>query len=98
MVLVIEYLPENEKEIISVLDNYSVPHQIIGSTLSEKRITIKLLTSHFSLLTLLDEDMLVLRGIWEETSYQLERLQANPESALKRRRRISMTEKDPITF
>ncbi|MBI5408434.1 MAG: phosphoribosylformylglycinamidine synthase, partial [Nitrospirae bacterium] len=76
---IIEYLPENEKEIISVLDIFTVPHQIIGNTLSEKRIAIKLLTSHFSLLTLLDEDMRTLRDIWEETSYQLDRFQRTPD-------------------
>ncbi len=77
--MVIEYLPEKEDDIISVLKNSSVPYDIIGKTLSEKRISVKLLTSDASLLTLLDEDMPALRSIWEETSYQLERLQANPE-------------------
>ncbi len=84
--VVIEYLPEKEDEIISVLKNSSIPYDIIGKTLPEKRITVKLLTSHFSPLTLLDEDMISLRGIWEETSYQLERLQANPECAEEERR------------
>jgi len=84
--MVIEYLPEKEDEIISVFKNLSIPYQIIGRTSSEKRITVKLLTSHFSLLTLLDEDMRVLRDIWEETSYQLDRLQANPECVEEERR------------
>jgi phosphoribosylformylglycinamidine synthase len=86
--LVIEYLPEKEDEIISVFKNFSVPYEIIGRTLSEKRITVKLLTSHFPLLTLLDEDMLILRSIWEETSYQLERLQSNPECVEEEKKNI----------
>ncbi|MEE8328339.1 MAG: phosphoribosylformylglycinamidine synthase, partial [Thermodesulfovibrionia bacterium] len=77
--LIIEYLPEKEDEIISILKNFSVPHQIIGRSLSEKRIKINLQTPNSELLTLLDEDMRILRDIWEETSYQLDRLQANPE-------------------
>jgi phosphoribosylformylglycinamidine synthase len=97
---IVEYLPENEKEIISVLDSLAVPHQIIGNTLSEKRIEIKLLTSHFSLLTLLDEDMRILRDMWEETSYHLDRLQANPES-VEEERKINFDRKSPaftLTF
>ncbi|RJQ51038.1 MAG: phosphoribosylformylglycinamidine synthase [Nitrospiraceae bacterium] len=86
--MVIEYLPEKEKEISSIFNNFEVPFEIIGRTLSEKKITIKLLTSHFSLLTLLDEDMQVLRGIWEETGYQLERLQVGPACAEEEKKNI----------
>jgi len=38
------------------------------------------------ILTVLDEDMRVLRDIWEETSYQLEKLQANPDCAEEERK------------
>ncbi len=88
--LVIEYLPEKEEEIISLLKNSDVPYQVIGKTTAEKRIKISLLTSNSrlgesheatQLLTVLNEDMRILRGIWEETSYQLERLQMNPDCA-----------------
>ncbi|RJQ17922.1 MAG: phosphoribosylformylglycinamidine synthase [Nitrospiraceae bacterium] len=79
--MVIEYLPEKEDEIISVFKNFSVPHQIIGKTLIDKKIKITLLTHDSKLLTLIDEDMRVLRGIWEETGYQLEKLQINPACA-----------------
>jgi phosphoribosylformylglycinamidine synthase len=84
--LVIEYLPVDEDKIISVLNNSSVPYEIIGRTLSEKRIIVKLLTSHLSPLTWIDEDMISLREIWEETSYQLEKLQVNPECAEEERK------------
>jgi len=82
---VIEYLPEKENEIISLLKNSSVPYQIIGRTLTEKRIKINLLAPHFSPFTVFDEDMLILRDIWEETSYHLERLQMNPDCAKEER-------------
>ena len=79
--LVIEYMPDREEEITSVLEDFAVDYRIIGSTLSEQRIKVNLLTHNSQLITLLDEDMKVLRGIWEETGYQLERLQTNPECA-----------------
>ncbi len=72
--LVMEYMPDKEDEIISVLKKFNVPHQVIGRSSSEKRIRIR-----FNDELILDEDMRVLREIWEETSYQLDRLQANPE-------------------
>ncbi|MFA5354822.1 MAG: phosphoribosylformylglycinamidine synthase, partial [Thermodesulfovibrionales bacterium] len=82
--LAIEYMPENEQEIFSILDNLSVPHEVIGKTLKEKRIRIGLASSGPRTLdpgpsVVLDEAMTDLRAIWEETSYRLELLQANPE-------------------
>lgn len=79
--LVIEYLPENEKEITELLNKYGVPYQIIGRSLIEKRININFQAPDSKLLTLLDEDMRVLRDMWEETSYQLESIQTNHECA-----------------
>ena len=105
--LVVEYLPKNEKEIISRLKKNKVPCTIIGKTLKEKRIKVKLKTPNSRLgslrrvrlcadespketrpRTVLNEDMRVLRGIWEETSYQLERLQVNPECAVEEKKNI----------
>jgi phosphoribosylformylglycinamidine synthase len=71
--LVLEYLPEDEERITEILHREDVPFQIIGKTTGEKRITIR-----FRDRIILDEDMCVLRDIWEETSFQLERIQANP--------------------
>ena len=79
--LVIEYLPEKEDEITSVLKKSSVPYQIIGRSLLEKRVRIS-----FNNELILDEDMRVLRHIWEETSYHLERIQINPDCADEERR------------
>jgi phosphoribosylformylglycinamidine synthase len=81
--LVIEYLPENEKEIISKFNKYNIPYQIIGNTIVEKRVKIK-----FDNELVLDEDMRALRGIWEETSHQLDMLQTNPECVLEEKKVI----------
>ncbi len=80
--LVIEYLPENEDIVASILKGYSVPYQIIGRTLSEKRIKINLHTPDASTINIVDKDMRELRSIWEETSHRLDMLQANPECVI----------------
>ncbi|MEW6161845.1 MAG: phosphoribosylformylglycinamidine synthase [Nitrospirota bacterium] len=87
--LVIEYMPDKEDEVISVLKDFYVPYQIIGMSLSEKRIRISF---HDELI--LDEDMRVLRDIWEETSYHLDRLQANPE-CVDEERKVNFDRKGP---
>ncbi|MBA3071815.1 MAG: phosphoribosylformylglycinamidine synthase, partial [Nitrospirae bacterium] len=74
--LVIEYLPKNEKKILAELKKQKIPCRIIGRTTVNKKIKVK-----FNSKLVLNEDMRVLRGIWEETSYQLERLQMNPDCA-----------------
>jgi phosphoribosylformylglycinamidine synthase len=79
--MVIEYLPENEDTIFSVLKGQDIPFRVIGKTTTEKRIVLKLLTPDSPPLTVLDEDMRELRGVWEETSYQLDRLQRDPSCA-----------------
>ncbi|GAB4490808.1 MAG: phosphoribosylformylglycinamidine synthase [Thermodesulfovibrionales bacterium] len=73
--LVIEYLPENEAPISELLKKRKIPYRIIGRTTVEKRIVVSGAAPHVSLHTALDEDMRVLRGIWEETSHQLDRFQ-----------------------
>jgi phosphoribosylformylglycinamidine synthase len=72
--LLIEYLPENEKKIVGHLKKNKIPCQIIGNTLKKKEINISINGK-----VVLKEDMRVLKAIWEETSYQLDRLQANPD-------------------
>lgn len=71
--LVVEYLPEHEENITSALIGNNIPFQIIGKTLSDKHIKIEV--DHQ---VVLNEDMRVLRAMWGETSYQLDRLQASP--------------------
>jgi phosphoribosylformylglycinamidine synthase len=59
-----------------VLKKESVPFRIIGKTTGDKQIVMRVNNNE-----VLNEDMLVLRDIWEETSYQLERIQATPQCA-----------------
>ncbi|OGW32091.1 MAG: phosphoribosylformylglycinamidine synthase [Nitrospirae bacterium GWF2_44_13] len=81
--LVVEYLPKNEKKILAELKNQKVPCHVVGRTTVNKKIKVK---SNGKLI--LNEDMRVLRGIWEETSYQLERLQMNPDCADEEKKNI----------
>lgn len=85
--MVIEYLPEDEGKIISVLQKQNVPYQVIGKSLTEKRVRV----SHAiqgTQSTALDEDMRILRDIWEETSSRLDRLQRNHDCVEEERRNI----------
>ena len=93
--LVIEYLPENEKKIINHLNKNEICHQVIGNTLKKKEISINIDDE-----VIFKEDMRVLRAIWEETSYQLDRLQANPE-CVDEERKVNFDRKGPqyaLTF
>ncbi len=80
--MALEYLPDREDEITSVLNKFSVPYQIIGRTSEEKGIKISIHATDARTLTLLDKDMRELRALWEETSHQLDMLQANPDCVL----------------
>ncbi len=93
--LVVEYLPEEEEKITAILRDASVPYEVIGRTSSEKEVIIR-----FNDDVILREDMRVLRAIWEETSYRLDRLQANPE-CVDEERRVNFDGKGPryiVTF
>ncbi|MBI4824540.1 MAG: phosphoribosylformylglycinamidine synthase [Nitrospirae bacterium] len=72
--LIIEYMPEDENKIEALLDTSNVKFKVIGESTLSNRIRVMASGN-----TLLDEDMPSLRAIWEETSYQLDRLQTNPE-------------------
>ncbi len=74
--MAIEYLPKHERAIKKILEEKGLPYQCIGRTSRKKTITIAV---HGDLV--LNEDMRILRGIWEETSHQLDGLQRNPASA-----------------
>ena len=56
---------------------------VIGETAQEKRITVR-----YNGRAVLQSDMPVLRQLWEDTSYQLERLQVNTACAEMERRNI----------
>ena len=93
--VVIEYLSENEDVITGILKDNGIPYQIIGNTTLEKRIDIRI-NGH----CVLKEDMKTLRTLWEETSYQLDRIQANPD-CVDEERRVNFDKKGPhyvLTF
>ncbi len=71
--IVIEYLPGKEDLILKILHEGGLSYQVIGKTVSEKVIKVKV-----NPITLLEESMPLLRDRWEETSYRIDRLQANP--------------------
>ena len=68
--------PENADKIIELLAMIDVPVEKIGKASSEHQIKIRCNDE-----MVLDESMVVLRQWWEETSYQLERLQVKPACA-----------------
>jgi phosphoribosylformylglycinamidine synthase len=74
--LVMEYLPEREHEISTILNNESIPFEIIGNTSASKHVSLSVNGE-----PVLNEDMRVLRDMWEETSYHLETVQSNPKCA-----------------
>jgi len=81
--LVFEAPPEEEDRILEAFWAVGVPCAAIGDTTREQRIRISLGGT-----PVLDEDMPLLRDIWEETSHRLDRLQTNPESVDEERKVI----------
>ena len=88
--LIFEYLPESEDRIKAILGDNNISCQIIGKTVKEKEINMRINNE-----TVLKEDMRDLRAIWEETSYRLDRLQANP-GCVEDERRSSLDRKGPV--
>ena len=72
--LVLEVAVEATDRATAVLRAADVPHALIGATRTEGRVRI-----HCSGSLVLDEDMRDLRDLWEATSFELDRLQADPE-------------------
>jgi len=71
--LVVECSDKNLQEVEEILTRAKVDCIDLGRTTREKQILIR-----YNNEAVLDEKMVVLRSWWEETSYQLERLQADP--------------------
>ncbi len=74
--LVIEVAPEVEARVLERFQRAQVSCVPIGSTTGEKTARIRLNQQ-----LVLEDDIRDLRDLWEETSYQLERLQADPDCA-----------------
>lgn len=89
--LVIEYRIQDENDVFSQLDKFGIPYRLLGITTSEKEIVLmrNIPTSTGGHLeTILQSDMQKLRQWWEETSYQIDRLQMNPNCADEEKRNI----------
>jgi phosphoribosylformylglycinamidine synthase len=82
--LVLECREDMCEEVKTILEMASVPHLEIGKTTREKNIRVI-----YDDQLVLDEKMEVLREWWEETSYQLERLQMNPACADEEKKNIT---------
>ncbi|MFC1951191.1 phosphoribosylformylglycinamidine synthase, partial [Chloroflexota bacterium] len=76
--LVIEYTPGHEDKIKDVLKDHNLVEcsHVIGSTTVDKQINFV-----YGGTNVLSKDMCVLRSVWQETSYQIEKLQSNPKCA-----------------
>jgi phosphoribosylformylglycinamidine synthase len=75
---IIEYDETNHDAVQKVLKD--IPHcyrYIVGRTMEEKNILIVNEEGEFNF----KEKMIDLRQLWEETSFQIEKLQSNPETA-----------------
>ncbi|TKB09891.1 phosphoribosylformylglycinamidine synthase [Desulforhopalus sp. IMCC35007] len=74
--LIVECDAEKLEEAASVLESYGTACVKIGNSTTDSKIRIS-----YNGDQVVDEEMVVLRGWWEETSHQLEKLQMNPECA-----------------
>jgi phosphoribosylformylglycinamidine synthase len=80
---VIECHVSDVQKVLEILDSFHLYSTLIGETTEEKKI---LVTYHLQ--KVLESEMCVLRQWWEETSYQIERLQMNSQCADEERRNI----------
>jgi phosphoribosylformylglycinamidine synthase len=74
--VVIECLKTDVRRVLEILDPFHLRSTLIGETTEEKKILVT-----YNLQKVLEADMRVLRESWEETSYQIERLQINSQCA-----------------
>jgi phosphoribosylformylglycinamidine synthase len=81
--VVIECYRTDVRRVFEILDSFRLRSTLIGETTEEKKI---LLIYHLQ--KVLESDMRILREWWEETSYQIERLQMNSRYADEERKNI----------
>ncbi len=80
---VIECDRKDMARVFEILDSFHLQSILIGETIEEKRILVV-----YNGQKVLESDMRVLRQWWEETSYQIERLQMNPKCADEEKKNI----------
>jgi phosphoribosylformylglycinamidine synthase len=87
---VIECHSSDVRKVVEILDSFHLGSSIIGETTEEKKVLMALNSKK-----VLESSLCVLREWWEETSYQIERLQMNPQCADEERKNI-FDRKGPI--
>ncbi|HMK52094.1 MAG TPA: phosphoribosylformylglycinamidine synthase, partial [Thermodesulfobacteriota bacterium] len=80
---VIECHSNDVRKVTEILDSFRLLSAVIGETTEEKKILVT-----YNSQKVLETNMCVLREWWEETSYQIERLQMNPRCADEERKNI----------
>lgn len=78
--LVLEVDAGNTHGVLDAFRRSGVPCEPIGAAVAKKRIRVRVGGE-----TVLDEEMGVLRDLWEATSFELERLQADPDCVAQER-------------
>ena len=81
--VVLECHEKDVRKVTEILDSFQLRSSVIGETTEEKKI---LVTYHSQ--KVLESDMRILREAWEETSYQIDRLQRNPRCADEEKKNI----------
>jgi len=71
------------RKVFEILDSLRLPRTVIGETTEERKILVT-----YNSQKVLESNMRVLRERWEETSYQIERLQMNSQCADQERKNI----------
>jgi phosphoribosylformylglycinamidine synthase len=80
---VIECRASDVRKVSDILDSFRLRSTLIGETTEKKQILVT-----YNSQKVLESGMCVLRQGWEETSYQIERLQTNSQSADDERKNI----------
>ncbi len=73
---ILEYLPNNERPIRAICAEFNIPFSFVGSTSNSDKCLIR--DSHHDVFATTVSE---LRLWWEHTSYEIEKLQMNPECA-----------------
>ncbi len=81
--LVIEVAPEHEEQVVERFKAAGVACACVGDAVQEQKIMVRCNGK-----VVLDESMIELRDLWEETSFRLEAFQTNPALALQERKNI----------
>lgn len=72
--MLIEVEKAKLNKVVKILESMRLPFRLIAQTLPDNKVTI-----HYNGKRVFASKMTSLRDLWEETSYRLDRLQANPE-------------------